>query len=32
VVVGAFDDRALETALHLARGQDPLSLVCVGRP
>jgi SagB-type dehydrogenase family enzyme len=32
VVVGAFDDRALRTVLHLARGEEPLGLVCVGRP
>ena len=32
VVVGAFEDRALRTALHLARGEEPVGLVCVGRP
>lgn len=32
VVVGAFEDRALRTALQMARGEEPLGLGCVGRP
>ena len=32
VVVGAFDDRAVKTLAHMAQGEEPLSLIAVGRP